>query len=217
MSDKIQDQLNRGDSVIELHLTTIDQLFNSFDPSPFHEKDLDADAEFYLIGRARELRRDTSLRLVVNISKPVKGDIRIQHIPEAIQSHFEYRTIQTLQELLELIRTGWISLAIGLIVLGACLMVIHYSGLVTSTNPFSRLSEQSLLLLGWVAMWRPLEIFLYDWWPIWRRLVLLRRLAKMSVKIRFVSRPMTSKSRRRHEGAEDEDLSSSFNSKSRDR
>jgi len=19
---------------------------------------------------------------------------------------------------------------------------------------------------GWVALWRPLEIFLYDWWPI---------------------------------------------------
>jgi hypothetical protein len=31
------------------------------------------------------------------------------------------------------------------------------------------IAEEGLLIVGWVAMWRPLEIFLYDWRPIWRR------------------------------------------------
>jgi hypothetical protein len=26
--------------------------------------------------------------------------------------------------------------------------------------------RESLLIGGWVAMWRPMEILLYDWWPI---------------------------------------------------
>jgi hypothetical protein len=47
--------------------------------------------------------------------------------------------------------------------------------------------EQSLLILGWVANWRPLEIFLYDWWPIRRRVILLRRLAAMPVEVRAAS------------------------------
>jgi hypothetical protein len=56
-----------------------------------------------------------------------------------------------------------------------------------SQSTAGRLMEQSLLILGWVANWRPLEIFLYDWWPIRRRLILLRRLAAMPVEVRAVS------------------------------
>jgi hypothetical protein len=44
--------------------------------------------------------------------------------------------------------------------------------------------EESLLILGWVANWRPLEIFLYDWWPLTRRRDLYRRLAAAAVELR---------------------------------
>jgi hypothetical protein len=50
--------------------------------------------------------------------------------------------------------------------------------------PFKRLVEESFLILGWVANWRPLEIFLYDWWPIARRRDLYRRLSKAIVEAR---------------------------------
>jgi hypothetical protein len=38
--------------------------------------------------------------------------------------------------------------------------------------------------MGWVAMWRPIEIFLYDWWPISRRLRRLRHIATLPVEVR---------------------------------
>jgi hypothetical protein len=44
--------------------------------------------------------------------------------------------------------------------------------------------EQGLFILGWVALWRPLEIFLYDWWPLARRIRLLGRLSNATVEIR---------------------------------
>ena len=44
--------------------------------------------------------------------------------------------------------------------------------------------EESFLILGWVANWRPLEIFLYDWWPVARRRDLYRRLSSASVETR---------------------------------
>ena len=51
-------------SLIEIRLGAVQQLFNSFDPSPFHEKDLDADAEDYIVGAVRELPLKTPLKLV---------------------------------------------------------------------------------------------------------------------------------------------------------
>jgi len=43
---------------------------------------------------------------------------------------------------------------------------------------------EGLLILGWVALWRPLEIFLYEWWPLRRRMNVLRQLAQAPVWIR---------------------------------
>lgn len=47
----------------------------------------------------------------------------------------------------------------------------------------AQILRESLLIGGWVAMWRPMEIFLYDWWPIWARIRLLDRLARMPTRI----------------------------------
>ena len=64
------------------------------------------------------------------------------------------------------LRRGWISLAIGL----GFLILFFALGQVVITSfgetPLSSLARESLLIGGWVAMWKPLEIFLYDWWPI---------------------------------------------------
>jgi len=48
--------------------------------------------------------------------------------------------------------------------------------------------RESLLIGGWVAMWRPLEIFLYDWWPIRAEVRLYDRLAAMPVRVVYIVR-----------------------------
>jgi hypothetical protein len=47
----------------------------------------------------------------------------------------------------------------------------------------SGMVRESLLIGGWVAMWRPIELFLYDWWPIRAEAQLAERLAAMPVRI----------------------------------
>ena len=49
------------------------------------------------------------------------------------------------------------------------------------------LLKESVLIGGWVAMWRPIEIFLYDWWPILAEARLYDRLAAMPVRIQYSS------------------------------
>jgi hypothetical protein len=56
---------------------------------------------------------------------------------------------------------------------------------------FARILDESLLIVGWVALWRPLEIFLYDWWPIRADARLFERLAAMPVRVTSGTRPKT--------------------------
>ena len=46
-----------------------------------------------------------------------------------------------------------------------------------------RVGRVSLVIAGWVALWRPLEIFLYDWWPIRAEARLHDRLSEMDVRL----------------------------------
>lgn len=179
--------MSTSPGVIEVHLKTAEQLFNSLDPSPFHERDLDEEAERYIVGWARDIKGTGRLQLIVTLPEAAHKTVVAQHIPHAIPNYFSYRALQSRQELRELLRIGWRSLAIGLVVLLASFVAIQYMSIALSQSTAGRWMEQSLLILGWVANWRPLEIFLYDWWPIWRRIVLFRRLAEMPVEVRAAS------------------------------
>ena len=45
----------------------------------------------------------------------------------------------------------------------------------------SEIIGEGMLIIGWVAMWRPLEIFLYEWVPMRRRCRILAKLSTMPV------------------------------------
>jgi hypothetical protein len=54
-------------TTIEVNLNRLSQLFNSLDPSPFHERDLYRDAEEYIIGSAEEIPRHRPLLLLIHL------------------------------------------------------------------------------------------------------------------------------------------------------
>jgi hypothetical protein len=43
---------------------------------------------------------------------------------------------------------------------------------------------EGLLIVGWVALWRPLEVFLYEWWPIRQRQRRFQYIATMPMEVR---------------------------------
>jgi hypothetical protein len=46
--------------------------------------------------------------------------------------------------------------------------------------------RQGLMVAGWVAMWRPMEIFLYAGWPVVGDRGLYDRLSRMPVRVEMV-------------------------------
>lgn len=167
-------------ATIKIRLKNISQLFNSLDPSPFIEKDLDADAEAFIEGWAAETHHDARLRLVLHIETPVEDPAARDGIIDAIHNFFAYKAENTRRELRHLLAVGRVSLLIGLLFVAVCIAAAQgISGLWRGT--IAEIVGQSLIIVGWVAMWRPLEIFLYDWWPIARRARLHRRLSNMPI------------------------------------
>jgi hypothetical protein len=49
------------------------------------------------------------------------------------------------------------------------------------------IARESLTIVGWVAMWRPLQIFLYDWWPLGRRIRVYKALQQAHVRVQQAS------------------------------
>ncbi|MDP1564007.1 MAG: hypothetical protein Q8M16_21710 [Pirellulaceae bacterium] len=164
---KVPEKRNR----IELRLRHVNQLFNSLDPSPFYEQDLDPDAEEFIVGWARELPRNSPLDIVLHLTEPrtdaLSHSDAEQKIGGAFALYFSTRTKQEDRRLRELLRTGRVSFVIGLLFLFVCFLIAHFVGSAENDrNPFVPILRESFIIIGWVAMWRPLEIFLYDWWPI---------------------------------------------------
>jgi hypothetical protein len=76
---------------IEIYLENLEQLFNSMDPSPFHEKDLDDDAEEFIVSWAEEFQVHDPIVLVIYLSQyPTEIDPQ-QVVEKAVHNHFHYK------------------------------------------------------------------------------------------------------------------------------
>jgi hypothetical protein len=169
-------------STIRLRLRELAQLFNSLDPSPFIERDLDADAEEFITSWAREIPAGRELELVIQLTKNTATVERLQGAQSAIQSYFATRAEMKQRDLAQLMRRGRLSLAVGLVFLVVCLTGAHLAGRVAGGEAIN-IFQEGLTIVGWVAMWRPLEIYLYDWWPLFDERRHLQRLGRIAVTI----------------------------------
>lgn len=171
---------------IELRIHEFAQLFNSMDPTPFLHKDLDPDAEKFIESWAMEYPAGSPLRIVVHLEQAPTETNATEIVSEAIHNYFTYRSGLVRRDLRQLLRVGRVSLVIGLAFLAICLLIAE-SVSVAGTSAFVAIVKESLTIGGWVAMWRPLEIFLYDWWPLVARRRVLDRLSAAPVKIELAA------------------------------
>src|ERR1700723_2490101 len=174
-------------SVIEVHVGELKQLFNAIDPSPFRDKDLDPKAEEFIVGWAKDLPRDATLALVVDLDREAGLPDEAAVLRDAIHEFFSQRAQAYRRRLRELLRVGRTSLVIGLVALASAIALGDFLAALMKGSSIGEIVRESLTIGGWVSMWRPLEIFLYDWWPIRAEARLSDRLAAVPVRIRYLN------------------------------
>lgn len=184
-SPKGTDSLYReqdGKLLIELELHSIMQIFNSFDPAPFHEKELDPEAEEYIYNTVGEFPLKKPLEIVI-YAPPSEFDGETEHtLKEAIKNHFSYKKILTDIELRRLLQRGRRNMMIAIVFLFLCLLIIRLLSTLEQSLINTMFSE-GLTIIGWVAMWEPVYVFLYGWWPIVQKRNIYRKIIDMDIKV----------------------------------
>jgi hypothetical protein len=188
MERAIGDPLPPHAGVIEVRVTELRQLFNAIDPSPFHEKDLDPNAEEFILEWAKEFPAHAHLALVVHIAGPPGPDDEAALLRSAVEDHFRRRAETTRRRLRALLRNGRVSLLIGATFLAVSLFAAQLLVRALEGQRLGEILRESLLIAGWVAMWRPIQVLLYDWWPIRSEARLFDRLKAMPVRIVYIDR-----------------------------
>jgi len=180
---------SRGDEMplhwarIEVHVGELKQLYNAMDPAPFRERDLDPKVEEFIVDAARELRRDAPLGLVVRLSRTAGAPEDVAALRQAVREYFAQLAAATRAQLRRLFRTGRWTLLIGLAFVAAANLIGDVVADLVGRYNYGRFLHESIVIGAWVALWRPLEIFLYDWWPILGEARLYDRLSAMQVQV----------------------------------
>jgi hypothetical protein len=172
-----------GAILIEMRLRTVMQIFNSLDPSPFHEKDLDPDAEAYITEIVQDFPLAQPMKIVIHLPCKEAECEEARTLEPAIQHHFGYLEASAARELRLKFLQGRVSLAIGI---GFLLVMGVISTLISpfTQHGFAAWVAGGLLIVSWVAMWEPINTFLYLWWPIRRKRRIYEKISRMKVEVR---------------------------------
>ena len=167
---------------LALRVREVAQLFNSMDPTPFLNKDLDPQANEYIESWASTHSLDSRFHLTIHLEQWPENENPTEALTEAIHNHFIYQAERTRRKLRQVLKQGRISMVIGIVFVSLCLITADFVGNLGAGAGY-RIARESFTIVGWVAMWRPMQIFLYDWWPIQRKIRLCLRLATAHVQV----------------------------------
>ena len=167
-------QPSRRDNTIVLQLRDRSDLLNP-DPSPLSGEVITPEAETYIVRKAKQLRAKEPIRLAIELPAPAVSAADKGDLGKAITEHFRNAANMEAVDLRELFRNGCKALLMGLLVLSTCLFLAWFYTDRLPESRIPRVLQESFVILGWVSMWRPIEIFLYEWLPlVWRRNLFLR-------------------------------------------
>ncbi|MGG5819913.1 hypothetical protein [Falsiroseomonas sp. HW251] len=152
--------------------------------SPFRDGDLlRRDAADYLLRRTRMLPRGAPVRIVISLPAEQAATPEAARIAPAISAHFAALVRTEDKAMADHMADSWRAALLGLIVFGLCLAIAWRLYAHLEAYGFARIVRESFVILGWVAMWKPIEMLVHERLPIVRRRRLFRRIADAGITL----------------------------------
>lgn len=173
---------------IEIRLKSLDELFNSLDPSPLVERDIDDAIEDYIVDCVRDAPREAPISLVLHLPGPALGFVDARAVEESIGNYFRFLAERHRRQLHQFLRESRRDALVGLVFLIACIagsQAFH----TFVPGVAGALVGEGLIIIGWVANWRPVSAFLYDWRPMREKARTYARLSSLRFKLQEDLRP----------------------------
>jgi hypothetical protein len=173
-------------ATVSIHVHNIAQLFNALDPSPFWDRDLDRDAAEFIEGEFSDKLSAGVWHLHVHVAEGVAGQESTSlaaDLQAAVEHYYERLASSTRRQLRDQLRFTQLALVCGC---GIFLLSMSARGVLASLlhGSVPRMLDEGLIVLAWLALWRPAESLMYGWVPLYRRRRLYERLAAIRVSIR---------------------------------
>ena len=168
---------------IHLNITDIDDLFDHYDAAPLLQRHFNNDWLAYLLKVMDEHPRERHWNLVLQISSAVLSNYSSNQILLTIKQQLVRQHKLYAYQLRRHFRMGRIALVIGLLVLSGLLSLSIVIGQVVHHPDWQQALQEGCVIIGWVALWRPAEILLYDWWPLKHQQRKLKRILAGNITI----------------------------------
>lgn len=178
-------RIHNGKIVIEIRVRSVLQLFDARDPAPFRARDLDDDFTEYVVASVDELPVNLPLQILIYVEGPEIKELGPDAIREAIQTYFNYQIDLKRLQLSKIFKTARLFFAIGLCVLVGCLIFIRALDKAFPPESYPPIFREGFVIFGWVSMWKPFELVLFDWYPVYDRIRLFRKLLAAEIEVRF--------------------------------
>lgn len=172
---------------IDLRLDHLQQLTDPRDPSPFARRDLHPEAEEYILAACRELPARDPLALNLWLPASELAPTTEARARDAVHFHFTWQAHYSYQRLREHLRAARRATLLGLGFMAVCMLLHNLIGSIDTL--LTQTLAEGLMVIGWVALWRPVEMYLYDWWPLRRDSQLGERLSQIPVNLLVSPQP----------------------------
>ncbi|HXY96202.1 MAG TPA: hypothetical protein VEH00_04450 [Steroidobacteraceae bacterium] len=165
---------------VSIHVRNVAQMFNSLDPSPFWDRDLDREAAEFIEEEFSEKLSAHTWHLHVRAQD---GAALAADLQAAVEHYYERLANSARYRLRDEMRVGQVAL-LGGVAIFLLSMTIRgiLAGMLRGSAP--RMLDEGLIIIAWLALWRPVETLLYGWVPLYRRRRLYERLAAVRVAVR---------------------------------
>jgi hypothetical protein len=173
-------------ATVSIHVRDLAQLFNSLDPSPFWDRDLDHEAAQFIEEEFNEKRSAQTWHLHVHSAS---GESLAADLQSAVERYYERLASSARRRLHEQMRLGQLALLGGIVIF---LLAMSARTILASAleGGAPRMIDEGLIILAWLALWRPTESLVYGWVPLYRRRRLYERLAAVRVSVRIEASPV---------------------------
>lgn len=173
-------------TVIDIAPTDLRSFFHAPETSPLDGPEIDRPGMEQLadaVTAHRDWRR-RAFRLRLHVPSDAPDLARAPHLPAALARHCDLRLAEADRALRQTRREGLRTLAVGLVFLTACVGIAALiETMPISERLFGRMLMEGSIIAGWVGLWRPLEILLFDWWAPLRERALYQRLRTLPIEI----------------------------------
>lgn len=165
---------------IQLQLPDINELLR-LPVSLYNKRTLETDAEEFIVEEAEALPPKAAINIKVHL--PLSEVKHKDDIAPAIRRHFCYRKEQSQKEYKRIFKYGWRILFIALGLLAVIFSITEIAFYYMPDNKPLLFIHESFIILSWVALWRPMELLLYEWYPVKTDINLYTRLEQSNVQV----------------------------------